>query len=97
MKKVQPSGAQNRKKKRTREEAESRQKRALDTWIKRLGVEIEETGNNEAAKNSSDTSMESEHNSNSIVSSPSPCQDDASSGEEKEDLALFCKETISDI
>ena len=53
-------------------------------------MEVEETGNNEAAENSSDSmrsmdadsSMESEHNNNSTVSSPSPCQDDGSSKEE---------------
>ena len=57
-------------------------------------MEVEETGNNEAAENSSDTSMESEHNNNSTVSFPSPCQDDDSSGEKKEISALPGKETI---
>ena len=52
-------------------------------------MEVEETGNDGAAENSSDTSMESKHNNNSIVSSPSPCQDDDSSGEEKGDFSTF--------
>ena len=52
-------------------------------------MEVEETGNNEAAENSSDTSMESEHNNNSTVFSPSPCQDDDSSEEEKGDFSTF--------
>ena len=76
-------------KKRAREEAKSRQKGALDTWIKRSRVEVEETESNEAAENSSDTSMESEDNNNRTVSSPSPCQDDDSSGEEKRDFNTF--------
>ena len=50
---------------------------------------VEKTGNNEAAENSSDTSMESEHNNNSTVSSPSPCQDNDSRGEEKGDFSTF--------
>ena len=91
MKKLQPSGAQKRIKKRAREEAESRQKGALDTWIKRSRVEVEETGNKEAAENSSDTSMESKHNNNITVSSRSPCQDDDSSGEEKDFSTFFAK------
>ena len=37
------------------------------TCVKRNRVKVEETGNNEAAENSSDTSMESEHNNNSTV------------------------------
>ena len=57
--------------------------------IKRSRVEVEETGNNEAAENSSDTGIESEHNNNSTVSSPSPCQDDDSRGEKKEDFSTF--------
>ena len=52
---MQPSRAQNRKRKKAREEAESRQKEALNTWIKRSRVEVEKIGNNEAAKNSLDT------------------------------------------
>ena len=88
---MQPSGAQNRKKKRAREEAESRQKGTLDTWIKRSRVEVERTGNNEAAEKSSDTSMESEHNNNSIASSSSSCQDDYSSGEENRFQHFFAK------
>ena len=51
-------------------------------------MEVEETGNNEAAKYTSDTSMESEHN-NSTISFPSPCQDDDSSGEAKGDFSTF--------
>jgi len=89
MKKVQPSGAQNRKKKRAREKAESRQKGALDTWIKKNRVDVEETENNEAAENSSDTSMEPEHNNNSTVSSLSPCQDEDSNREENIDFDIF--------
>ena len=67
MKKVQPSGARKRKKRELLEKKQSlnNKKRALDTWIKRSRVEVEEIGNNEAAKNSSDTGMESEHNNNS--------------------------------
>ena len=64
---MQPRGAQNKKKKGAGKEAESRQKGALDTWIKRSRVEVEKTGNNEAAENSSDTSMELEHNNNSSL------------------------------
>ena len=52
-------------------------------------MEGEETGNNEAAENSSDTSVESERNNNSAVSSSSPCQDDNCSGEEKGDFSTF--------
>ena len=52
-------------------------------------MEVEKTGNNEAAENSSDTRMESEHNNSSAVSSPSPCQDDDSNGEEKGDFSNF--------
>ena len=52
-------------------------------------MEVEETENNEAAENSSDTSMESEHYNNSTVSSSSPCQNDDSSGEEKGDFSTF--------
>ena len=61
---------------------------------KRSRVEVEETGNNEAAENSSDTNMESEHNNNCTVFSSSPCQDYDCSGKKKEISALCCKETI---
>ena len=40
MKKAQPSGAQNRKKKRARDEEESRHKGALDDWIKRSKEQV---------------------------------------------------------
>ena len=86
---MQPSGAQNRKKKRAIEEAESRQKGTLDTWIKKSRVEVEEKGNNDATENFSDTSMESEHNNNSTLSHPHPYQDDDSSRDEKEDFSTF--------
>ena len=81
-------------KKSAREEAESRQKEALNTRIKRSRMEVEEIGNNEEAENSSVTSVESEHNNNSTASSPSPCQDNDSSGEEKGGFSTFCQETI---
>ena len=64
------------------------------TWIKRNRVEVEETENNAAVENSSDTSMESEYNYNSTVSSPFPRRDDDSSEKKKEISVLFCKETI---
>ena len=54
-------------------------------------MKVEETENNEAAENSSDTRMESEHNNNRTVSSTSPCQDDDSSREQKGDSSTFLK------
>lgn len=85
MKKVQPSGAQNRKKKRGRDEEESKQKGALDSWIKRSKEEAEKEEHDVGvAEDSSD--MESE---NKTVSSQSPCQNDdstsTSSSEENKD------------
>ena len=94
MKKAQRNGAQNRKKKRAREETESRQKEALNTWIKRCRVEVEETRNNEAAENSSDISMESEHNNNSTVSSRLNVKIMIPAEKKKKILILFSKETI---
>ena len=40
MKKVQPSGAQNKRKNRARDEEDSQQKRVLDAWIKRNKGEV---------------------------------------------------------
>ena len=51
MKKAQPSGTQNRKKESQRKNNVST-KEALNTWIKICRIEVEETGNNEAAENS---------------------------------------------
>ena len=52
-------------------------------------MEVEETGNNAGAENSSDTRMESENNNNNTVSSPSLYQEDDSSAEEKGDFSTF--------
>ena len=85
MKKVQLSGAHNRKKKRIRDEDESRQRGALDAWIKRSKEKVGEVKDDVgAAEDSSD--MESEHNT---VSPQSPCQDDDSSEEDKGDFNTF--------
>ena len=67
MKKVQPNGAQNRKKKRARDEAESRQRRASDVWLKRSRGEVDKT-RDEAAENSSDTSIVSQHSKSNEAS-----------------------------
>ena len=88
MKKVELSGAQNRKKG-ARDEAESRQRWALDVWLKRSRVEADKT-RVEVAEDSSDTSIMSQHNNSNdndnIVSSPSARQDDDSN---EKDFSIF--------
>ena len=91
MKKLQPSGAQNRKKKRGRVEDESHQRGALDAWIKRSKEEVGEPGEVKddvgAEKDFSDAdSARSEHNT---LSPQSRCQDDDPCEENKEDFSIF--------
>ena len=92
MKKVQPSGAQSRKKKRAREEAESRQKEALDTWIKRSRVEVNEIMRQRRALQIPVWSQ------NTIIMvlflSRLHVKTMISAEKKKEILPLFCKETI---
>ena len=58
-------------------------------------MEVEETGNNEAAENSSDTGIESEHNNNTVVLFlPHLHVKMMIPAEKKKISALFCKETI---
>ncbi|XP_059160047.1 uncharacterized protein LOC131943787 [Physella acuta] len=90
MKKVQPSGAQNRKKKRTRDETEHLQRGALNAWIKRRNVDVEVKGDACSGQSTShDCSdinpCQSEPNAVSSATSDTRERDDT-------DLCMFLKE-----
>ena len=90
MKKVQPSGAHNRKKKRTRDEIEQLQRGALNAWIKRRNVDVEVKDDVcSGPSNSHDSS-----DTNPCQPEPNAVSSDTNDTCERDDtdLSLFLKE-----